>query len=309
MKGYNLAGNDAVEKIASMEITGNVIPIEWFNHIKRPNGKPYSDAIILLSDIVYWYRPIETRDETTGKLLGYRKKFKADKLQRSYGAFAEQYGYTKRQVTDALTHLKEIGIIDLDFRTIKSDGMKIGNVLFIGINADRLLEISHTLSPLNVIGIPIKGDTNTETTTETTIKILSPKELAIPPAPIPVQKSSKPVPDLRSKHPAIQAVRGLMNIYPAKGAYDEVILILGENPNVELLKKCYAGWCMSGYKPTSLKWLDWYKAGGVPQYSKNGPSRPGAGNPVYQRSDPEKVKACREEILKNRRELEARNAQ
>ncbi|MFP1483844.1 hypothetical protein ACLB1S_19830 [Escherichia coli] len=36
------------------------------------------------SEIVYWYRPTEVRDEHTGALLGYRKRFQGDKLQRSY---------------------------------------------------------------------------------------------------------------------------------------------------------------------------------------------------------------------------------
>jgi hypothetical protein len=175
MKGYDMSGNPTVIKLASVEITGNVVPLEWFNHIKRPNGKPYTDAIFLLSDIVYWYRPIEVRDELTGKLLGLRKKFKADKLQRDYNSFAEQYGYTKNQVRDALGHLEKVGLIDLDFRHITVNGKKLGNVLFIGLNSDALMKIT-TLSDLKLIGCEeisqdppdFKADTNTETTTETT---------------------------------------------------------------------------------------------------------------------------------------------
>jgi hypothetical protein len=178
MKGYDMSGNPTVIKLASVEITGNVVPLEWFNHIKRPNGKPYTDAIFLLSDIVYWYRPIEVRDELTGKLLGLRKKFKADKLQRDYNSFAEQYGYTKNQVRDALGHLEKVGLIDLDFRHITVNGKKLGNVLFIGLNSDALMRIT-TLSDLKLIGCEeisqdppnFKADTNTETTTETTTDI------------------------------------------------------------------------------------------------------------------------------------------
>src|SRR5687767_13145716 len=138
MKGYDIANNAAVIKLSAMEITGNVIPLEWFNHIKRPNGKPHTAAIFLLSDIVYWYRPIEVRDENSGRLIGYRKKFKADKLQRNYAAFAYAYGYTKNQVKEALNFLQSMDLIDLDFRHPVVEGTKLGNVLYIGLHVDTL---------------------------------------------------------------------------------------------------------------------------------------------------------------------------
>jgi len=111
MKGYPLGSSNTVSKLAELNITGNVTPLEWFNHIKRPNGKPNLNAIVLLADIVYWYRPVEVRDETTGKLTGYRQKFKADLLQHSYSEFAKQYGLTKDQVR-ALRDRYSIYIVD-----------------------------------------------------------------------------------------------------------------------------------------------------------------------------------------------------
>lgn len=162
--------------MASLHITGNVIDLKWFKHLKLENGKPDSLGILLLGDIVYWYRPIEVRDEETGLITGYRKKFAADKLQRSYGAFADAYGYTKDQVKDALKRLEDIKLIDLDFRHPTINGQKLGNVLYIGLNVDKLVEISAPLPPLNGTGyadksshpLPFKDDTNTETTPETT---------------------------------------------------------------------------------------------------------------------------------------------
>jgi uncharacterized protein YjbJ (UPF0337 family) len=176
MKGYDIGTNAAVIKMASLHITGNIIDLKWFKHLKLENGKPDSVGILLLGDIVYWYRPIEVRDEETGLITGYRKKFAADKLQRSYGAFAEAYGYTKDQVKDALNRLEAKKVIDLDFRHPTINGQKLGNVLYIGLNVDRLAEISLPLPPLNGIGskdeIPhppaFKDDTNTEITTEIT---------------------------------------------------------------------------------------------------------------------------------------------
>jgi DnaD/phage-associated family protein len=176
MKGYNIGNNLAVIKMASLHITGNIIDLKWFKHVKMANGKPDSIALLLLADIVYWYRPIEMRDEQTGLVIGYRKKFAADKLQRSYDAFAEAYGYTKDQVKDALKRLEDKALIDLDFRHPTINGQKLGNVLYIGLNVDRLAEISSPLQALKVTGsedesqdpLPFKDDTNTETTTETT---------------------------------------------------------------------------------------------------------------------------------------------
>jgi hypothetical protein len=185
MKGYRVEEGSPVASMIGLEITGNVIPLEWFNHIKHKNGKPHTTAIMLLADIVYWYRPIEERDEKTGKVTGYRKKFEADKLQRSYSAFANLYGYTKNQIREAIDVLEELGVVSTEFRHPVINGQKLGNVLYIELKVDTLLKITHPLLGLNPIGIeekpntPIgfKPDTNTEIKdteiTETTTEILT----------------------------------------------------------------------------------------------------------------------------------------
>ena len=158
-------------KLYTHPISGNVIPLSWYRHITRPNGKPYSIAIELLADLVWWYRPVEERDELSGELIGYKKKFKADLLQRSYGAFSKVYGYTKDQVRDALERLQEIGLIYRDFRTIDlGGGRQANNVLYIGIYPQAIKKITYTLSDLNPIASPERirepigkeSDTNTD---------------------------------------------------------------------------------------------------------------------------------------------------
>lgn len=165
----------AVLQIANINITGNILPPAWLKNLTFENGKPYTTAALILSDIVYWYRPVVIRDETTGLVTGLGKKFRADKLQRNYESLAEMYGFTKRQVTDACHYLAEQGLIDLDFRTIIKDGIKNGNVLFIGLNVERLAEITNVtgitlqrdrVSRFDVIGITPKRETNTENTPE-----------------------------------------------------------------------------------------------------------------------------------------------
>ena len=90
-------GNSAVDKMQKYVPTaGNYIPLSWHKTITRENGKPYPTAIMILSDIVYWYRPREVRDESTGLVVRAEKKFKADFLQRSYQQLADLFGYSKR---------------------------------------------------------------------------------------------------------------------------------------------------------------------------------------------------------------------
>ena len=45
----------------------------WFKTIRYPNGVPHNNAIHILADIVYWYRPKEERDEESGQLIGMKR--------------------------------------------------------------------------------------------------------------------------------------------------------------------------------------------------------------------------------------------
>ena len=80
---FHSTGSPIVDRMCRLQFTGNVIPAAWYRTIIRDNGKPNLTAIIILSDVVYWYRPVEIRDELTGQLCGFKKKFKADILQRN----------------------------------------------------------------------------------------------------------------------------------------------------------------------------------------------------------------------------------
>jgi hypothetical protein len=71
---------EIAHKMFRMNFEGNITPHSWYTHIKRESGKPYTIAIVLLSEIVYWYRPKEVKDEKTGQVVGLRKRYEADKL-------------------------------------------------------------------------------------------------------------------------------------------------------------------------------------------------------------------------------------
>lgn len=79
--GIYSTGNEIVDENAKLNISGNIIPQVWYRTIIRESGKPNLTAIIILADIVYWYKPTEIRDEGTGQVIGVRKKFKSQ--QRS----------------------------------------------------------------------------------------------------------------------------------------------------------------------------------------------------------------------------------
>ncbi|MGL5257667.1 MAG: hypothetical protein ACRC76_11550, partial [Proteocatella sp.] len=116
-------GNETCDRLMNIDFNGNVIHALWFKTIVKENGKADLVAINILADIVYWYRPTPVRDEESGKVIGYRKKFKADLLQRNYDSYADQFGLSKRQVTDAFARLEKIGIIQRVFRTLNVNGM------------------------------------------------------------------------------------------------------------------------------------------------------------------------------------------
>lgn len=196
-RGRTMTGYPATRTVVDMaevNITGNVIPHAWYKNVTFPSGKPNLNAIIILAEIVYWYRPVEVRDEATGEFKGYTQRFKADKLQRSYQSFADQFGISKKQVREAMDTLEELGVVSRELRNISTDeGLTLSNVLFIGINVEALKTLSaqvvdtvsqgnryypagHDLLPSRAIPIAPQGDTYTESTTENTTEIIIKRE-------------------------------------------------------------------------------------------------------------------------------------
>ncbi|MBA3948268.1 MAG: hypothetical protein H0X37_27430, partial [Herpetosiphonaceae bacterium] len=130
--------------VGELHLDGNILPHEWFRHLRYPNGKPHTVAMIILSEIVYWYRPRIEKDEQTGRVLGYYKRFKGDTLQRSQPSFAEQFGFTLPQVRLAMDFLEEhAGVIRTELRdVITRGGQRLSNVLFIEVVPERLRAIT-----------------------------------------------------------------------------------------------------------------------------------------------------------------------
>lgn len=171
-------GHDVVDQVGSVHLEGNILPTNWFSTFVLESGKPDLNAIVLLSEIVYWHRPTVVRDEYSGQVVRVKKKFKSDLLQRSYQSFSDQFGFSKQQVKDAFDRLEKIGVIKRHWRTIEANNQKYNNVLFIELVTPVLFEMT-TLpvskeggSPFQKVDPPhFKRGTNTENTTEITTDI------------------------------------------------------------------------------------------------------------------------------------------
>lgn len=144
--------NKTVKAIGDINLTGNVIPHTWFGHklLRRDSSLPVSienkcnlNAILILSDIIYWYRPTIVRDELTGFISEVKTKFSGNKLQKTYKLWAIQFGLSIRQVKEACYFLKERGLITIECRNIPlPDGTILPNVTFFEPVVDKIREIT-----------------------------------------------------------------------------------------------------------------------------------------------------------------------
>ncbi|PFG04491.1 DnaD domain protein [Bacillus sp. es.034] len=157
------SGCQVVDQIGEMEIVGNIVPHLWYKNITFSSGKAHFVAITLLADIVYWYRPTMIRDDS-GMIVGARTKFKGDMLQKSYQAFADTYGFTKRQVKDAIDFLVEHHLLFREFRTISSSSLILNNVMYVqpvAGNVKRVMEERCNVSDLVSICPPVTPERTT----------------------------------------------------------------------------------------------------------------------------------------------------
>ena len=162
--GIYSTGNAIVDENAKLNISGNVIPQMWYRTIVRESGKPNLTAIIILADIVYWYKPTELRDESSGQVVAVKKKFKADLLQRSYQQISEQFGISKKEATNAIIFLEKLGVVKRVFRTVNINGLVVNNVLYLELIVQKLRQLTY---PQDSHNFPLsfereRGDTKRE---------------------------------------------------------------------------------------------------------------------------------------------------
>jgi hypothetical protein len=141
-----------LKDISEINFSGNIIPHNWYKHVtySTAGGKTKADllAINILADVVYWHRLTEIRDEATGKIIKYDKKFNGDKLQKSYDSYADQFGSTKRAVKDSVDLLVNLKLIQRDFEDIKVRGLCLNNVMFLTPIPENIKVITQIVSDL-----------------------------------------------------------------------------------------------------------------------------------------------------------------
>lgn len=141
--GYLTSGNIIVDAMGSINISGNIIPAIWYKTITKENGKPYLLAIVILADIVYWYRPSEVRDQGTGHILGWKKKFSDDLLRQSYQYYADLFGESKKTIKTAMDKLEKLQVIKREFRIVSyGDGLICNNVMYVELKPDMLYQLT-----------------------------------------------------------------------------------------------------------------------------------------------------------------------
>lgn len=133
-----LSIDDKIRRMNGINFVGNIVPHSWFQKITLENGKPDLVAIMILSDVVYWYRPEIAIDKNSGRVKGFRKKFKGDLLQKSYRNYESQFGFSEKQLRNAFERLESLEL--LQRVCINMPGK--GSVLFLDINPDKIKSFS-----------------------------------------------------------------------------------------------------------------------------------------------------------------------
>lgn len=145
---YFTTGNSIVDEVTKMNITGNVIASLWHKTIVNAKGKTSSNAMLILAEIVYWYKAAEKREEGSNEIR-YVKKFKDDKyLQKSYEELCSKFNLSKKQVRECLIMLESLGVIKRHFRDVKTNAGVLHNVLYIELIPDVLYQLTYPNSDL-----------------------------------------------------------------------------------------------------------------------------------------------------------------
>lgn len=133
MKEKPSTGNATVDAIGQIEhmFIGPLAPYPWFTKILDERGRPYHLAILLLAEIVGWYRPRRELAKGSNALVAH-KRFKRDRLQISRGELAKKFNTDEDTITKALNFLEyRVGAIVRHKLDLVVQGHKYRNCLFI----------------------------------------------------------------------------------------------------------------------------------------------------------------------------------
>ncbi len=124
------SGNMNVDAIGRINLSGTLIPHSWLHSITTEKGHPDMNAILILAEIVYWYRPTASVN-ADGETV-WKKKFRKDLLQKSTRELAEKLNLSHGQTKQALARLEKSGLIRKHVKPSEIiNGRKYGNVMYI----------------------------------------------------------------------------------------------------------------------------------------------------------------------------------
>jgi hypothetical protein len=103
------------------------IPVLWFNRILLDSGKPDVAGIIILTDIA--------------------NKFNDAPVQIDYRSLSRLYGFTKRQIQEAVYRLKENNLLTVELKTtITSLNTKTANNVYVVPYLDNIAKSKNTIT-------------------------------------------------------------------------------------------------------------------------------------------------------------------
>lgn len=111
-----MTGHRIVDAITRLRITGTVVPWAWLRAIKTPAGHPDLVACFILSDIVFWHRAREIRDDKSGEVVLWVKRFRDDAFQRSIQSWCNMLGASPKQVRTAIARLRVMRLVRTELR-------------------------------------------------------------------------------------------------------------------------------------------------------------------------------------------------
>jgi hypothetical protein len=143
---YPIANQDVISELVHLEEhyqNFTAIPNSWYPHLLDAKGQVHSDALLILAEIVNWYRLIPVYDRSTKKITGYQKKFKLDLLQKGYKDFEAKFGFSKEKSRRILDFLIQKKFLYKEQRTLRSGSLVLANVMFIGIHVENIKQMNN----------------------------------------------------------------------------------------------------------------------------------------------------------------------
>jgi len=237
-------------------------PVAFYPGLRKITGS--ATATILLCQFLYWvgkqankdgwlYKTVfEIENETS---LSYEEQRTARKKLVNAGLLVEKY----RKIDHEMWYRVEIDVLDELWSALRNPRD--------GESPSREMGNDHVANK----GIPMSLISNTENTTETTTEnnLSAVAETQYEPfnneADLPQsfvdEYKPKKFSDPRFGHVAYSAFYSVTNRKPNKAIVDLIIEIIGDSPDMPMLKKCYTEWIARGYNPQAYKWLEWYRDG------------------------------------------------